>query len=263
MPRRPSVRPAALWAPLAAAILLPLALLAALRLDAVSAQTLAPGTQARVSADGDSLRMRANASTTAAIIATIPDGTIVNVRDGTQSADGYVWQFIDWGGAVGWVAAMYLQPLGSTGTPAPTPPAASTPLPTPPPASGVATGTITGNLPPTGKAGLVVWGGGSMESLVATAGGRGCNVRSVYTVKDGRFIGYTPGAPAFVNANWNNTVGAINSISALLVFCDLPGQASTPAPSGGLTPTSNTSGGTAPRAAAVSDPRPPGPGGNQ
>src|SRR5690606_34665097 len=105
----------------------------------------------------------------------------------------------------------------STASPTPTPTGTSTPPPTNAPL-----GTITGSLPPTGKAGLIVWGGGSMDSLVATAGGDGCNVRSVYTVRNGRFIAYTPGAPAFVNASWVSNVGELTGVSALLVFCDPP-----------------------------------------
>ncbi len=247
-------------------MLLAFAVVAALRLDLASAQTLAPGTQARVTADGDPLRMRAGATLSAAVIASIPDGSIVNIREGSQAADGYTWQFIDWNGAIGWVAAEYLTPLGSTSTPSPTasppaPTATATPTPTTTPSA--TAGTITGNLPPTGKAGLIVWGGGSMDSLVVTAAGKGCNVRSIYAVKNGRFIGYTPGAPAFVNASWASQVGEINSIAALLVFCDAPGQtASTSSGGTGSGSTGSTTVGSV-AAPPSSETRPPGPGGNE
>jgi len=209
--------------------------------------------------------MRAGATVSAAILASIPDGSIVNIREGSQQGDGYTWQFIEWGGAIGWVASEYLVPLqvGTTPTPSatttPTVTVTATPSPTPsatvtPPAPGVATGTITGNLPPNGKAGLIAWGGGSMDSLVATAGGRGCNVRSVYALKDGRFIGYSPGAPAFVNASWVSQIGELNTLSAVLIFCDAPSQTSA------ATGSTGSGGGTlAPPAAGG----PPGPGGNQ
>src|SRR5690606_12682200 len=146
------------------------------------------GPQARVAADGDTLRVRAGATVSAPVLASIPDGSLVNIRDGSQPGDGYTWQFIEWDGVIGWVAAEFLQPLGATWPPPPsaTVPPAATP---PPPATGVATGMFTGNPPPAGKAGLIVWGGGSMESLIATATAQGCNVRSVYTVRNGRFIG--------------------------------------------------------------------------
>ncbi|MGE3960371.1 MAG: SH3 domain-containing protein [Dehalococcoidia bacterium] len=261
--RRHHPRAAHVAAPLLTSMLLALAVVAALRVDLASAQTFVPGTQARVSADGDTLRLRAGATVSAAVIASIPDGSIVNIREGTQLADGYTWQFIDWNGAIGWVASEFLVALGATpsATPStsPTPAPTATPAPTSTPTS--ATGTITGNLPPTGKAGLIVWGGGSMDSLVATAAGRGCNVRSVYAVKDGRFVGYTPGAPAFVNASWFSQIGEVNGIAALLVFCDAPGQTASTTSSGGTTSGSPTVGSvTAPPS---NETRPPGPGGNE
>ena len=266
-------RPAArLTGPILVSMLLALAVVAALRVDLASAETFVPGTQARVTADGDSLRMRAGATLSAAVIASIPDGSIVNIRDGSQAADGYTWQFIDWNGAIGWVASEFLTPLTATATPSPTTSATTTPTPTPsatvtPTPSPTTTpsasaGVITGNLPPTGKAGLIVWGGGSMDSLVVTAAGRGCNVRSVYAVKDGRFVGYTPGAPAFVNASWVSQIGEINSVAALLVFCDSPGQTSNTSSGGtsGTTGPSTVGSATAPPS---SETRPPGPGGNE
>ncbi|MCB9482973.1 MAG: SH3 domain-containing protein [Dehalococcoidia bacterium] len=259
-------------------MLLALAVVAALRVDLASAQTFVPGTQARVTADGDTLRMRAGVGLDKPVIASIPDGSIVNIRDGSQAADGYTWQFIDWNGAIGWVASEFLTPLGATATPSPTasptttsttptptPSATVTPTPSPTTPPSASAGVITGNLPPTGKAGLIVWGGGSMDSLVVTAAGRGCNVRSIYAVKDGRFVGYTPGAPAFVNASWVSQIGDINSVAALLVFCDAPGQTSNT--SGGTS--GGTSGNTGPStvgsatAPPSSETRPPGPGGNE
>lgn len=267
MPRRPSARPATFArfaAPLLASFLLAVSVVFALSADSVSAQTFTPGTQARVSADGDTLRMRTGATVSASVIASIPDGSIVNIRDGSQAADGYTWQMIEWNSAIGWVASEYLEPLGTTPTATPsntaTPGATSTPTATPttvPPTTGAA-GLITGNLPPAGKAGLIVWGGGTMDSLVATASGQNCNVRSVYAIRNGLFVGYTPGAPAFVNASWEAQVGTLTSVSALLVFCDASSQSgvSTPPSSGGQIPT-----GSGP--AAPSGGLPPGPGGNE
>ena len=265
MPRRPSARPATFArfaAPLLASILLALSVVVALRADHVSAQTFTPGTQARVSADGDTLRMRTGATVSASVIASIPDGSIVNIREGSASADGYTWQFVDWNGAIGWVAADFLEPLGTSPTATPSTTASPTASPTAtattvPPTTGAA-GLITGNLPPAGKAGLIVWGGGTMDSLVATASGQNCNVRSVYAIRNGRFVGYTPGAPAFVNASWESQVGALTSVSALLVFCDATSQSGVTSPpsSGGQIPTGSSS-------AAPSGGLPPGPGGNE
>ncbi len=252
LPSRPFAR---VSASVLVALLLAVSVIAALQVGVASAQTFTPGTQARVAADGDALRMRAGATVSAAILASIPDGTIVNIRDGSQQGDGYTWQLIEWGGLVGWVASEFLAPLqaGSAPTPSPT---TVTPPPAPP-AAGVATGTITGNLPPAGRAGLIAWGGGSMDSLVATAAGRGCNVGSVYALRDGRFIGYSPSAPAFVNAAWVSQIGELSSLSAVLVSCNAPAQASPP-PTG--SPGTGSGGGTiAPPAPGG----PPGPGGNQ
>lgn len=259
MPRRHSVRLVRFLAPISISVLLAFAVVAGLRVDLASAQELTPGTQARVAADGDTLRLRAGATVSAAIIASIPDGSIVNVRDGSEFADGYTWQRIDWDGAIGWVAAEFLEPLGGTGSEEPTaspttsPSATPSVTPTNPPTAS-ATGTISGFLPPAGKAGLVVWGGGTMESLVATAAQQGCGVRSIYTVRNGLFVAYTPSAPAFVNASWDAQVGEINSVEALLVYCDAPAQASS---------NGQSSTGGSPTAAAVDDNRPPGPAGNQ
>lgn len=180
--------------------------------------------------------------------------------------DGFTWQSVEWNGAIGLVASEFLEPLGTTptATPTATPSATATPGTTPsptatpttvPPTTGAA-GLITGNLPPAGKAGLIVWGGGTMDSLVATASGQNCNVRSVYAIRNGLFVGYTPGAPAFVNASWEAQVGTLTSVSALLVFCDASSQSGVSSPSGGQTPASSP-------AAAPSGGLPPGPGGNE
>ena len=249
LPSRPFVR---VSASALIALILVVSVIAALRVGVVSAQTFTPGTQARVSADGDSLRMRSGFSVSAAIIASIPDGSIVNIREGSQLGDGFTWQLVEWSGAIGWVASQYLTPLQVGSTPPPSPTAAPAP-----PAAGVALGTIAGNLPPAGTAGLIAWGGGSMESLVATALGRGCHIGSVYALKDGRFIGYSPAAPAFVNASWVSQIGELTGLSAVLVSCVAPSQASTaPTPSA---PTGSGGG----SVAAPAPGGPPGPGGNQ
>ncbi len=257
LPRRPFVR---LGAPILVALALALVVTAGMRAGVASAQTFTPGTQALVSSDGDSLRMRSAPTVSATVIASIPHGSLVNIREGSAQADGYTWQFIEWSGAFGWVAADYLVPVGATPTPSATGTATPTPTPTPsatPPATGAATGTITGYVPPPGKAGLITWGGGSMDSLVATAAGKGCSVRSVYAIRNGRFVGYSPGAPAFVNATWFAEVGDLTSISALVLSCQQSSQALTNTPAGGGTTTGT------PSAPATAGGQPPGPGGNE
>ena len=77
---RPPRAAARLAGPILASMLLALAVVAALRVDLASAQTFVPGTQARVTADGDTLRMRAGVGLDKPVIASIPDGSIVNIK---------------------------------------------------------------------------------------------------------------------------------------------------------------------------------------
>lgn len=64
----------------------------------------------------------------------------------------------------------------------------------------VGAGDTTGSFitPPGTQPGvhLAVWGGGTIELLLATAP----DAWSIWITRDGRFVGYIPGAPAFVNA---------------------------------------------------------------
>lgn len=208
---------------------------------------LTPGTNARVTADGDCLRLRSAPG--GEILVCIPDGSTVAVLDGSMSAAGLEWQYVQYGGNVGWVAALYLTPLGS-GTPTPTPSTTPTPTPT----SGTATGTISGSLPTQGGPGLIVWGGGSVQSLVTTAANGGCSVRSVWATVDGRFLGYTAGAPSFVNAGWSQRYpDTIPALSPLVLICagsgPAPSPTPTPAPTGTASPPSGDT--------------PPGPAGNE
>lgn len=64
------------------------------------------------------------------------------------------------------------------------------------------TGSFSGRLPVQGGYGLIVWDGGPVESLVFTAQQAGCQLISLWSSVDGRLMGYTPGAPGFVNASW-------------------------------------------------------------
>lgn len=65
-----------------------------------------------------------------------------------------------------------------------------------------ATGTLSGSLPPSGGVGLAMWSGGPTESLVAAAADQGCFVLSLWVTSEGRLVGYTAGAPSFVNQGW-------------------------------------------------------------
>ena len=70
------------------------------------------------------------------------------------------------------------------------------PCDTAPAAAGIA-GTISSS----GGFGLIVFGGGTVEQLIAAAG---CPVSTmgVWTTAGGSFAGYVPGAPGFVNASF-------------------------------------------------------------
>lgn len=82
--------------------------------------------------------------------------------------------------------------------------------------------SIAGDLPAAGGFGLVVWGGGSADTLVEAAGARGCDASSVWTNDAaGQFIPYIAGAPAIVNAGWDlRFEGApMPGDSAVVVVC--------------------------------------------
>ena len=116
--------------------------------------TVTPGSNARIAADGQCLRLRETPGTGSGIIRCVADGTIVTVLEGTVDADGYTWQRIQAGNDTGWAALVYL--VGTTSTPT-TP---TTPISQAPANPTVSSGTISGSLPSDGGTGLVVWGGG-------------------------------------------------------------------------------------------------------
>jgi uncharacterized protein YraI len=218
--------------------------------EAAQSATLTPGTNARVSADGDCLNLRSGPGTDSAKILCIPDGSTVAVLDGSVESGGLQWQYVQYGGNAGWVAAAFLTPLASSSTPTPTP--SPTPLPTGGTTGGAASGTISGSLPVDGGPGLIVWNGGTVQALVTAAASGGCSVRSVWSTVDGRFVGYTAGAPSFVNVQWGERYpDAVPALSPLIVIC--AGAGSTP------TPTPTPSGTTSP----PSGDAPPGPAGNE
>ncbi len=240
--------------------------------------SLVPGGSALVAADGDCLRLRSSAGVAGVVLTCLPDSTVVTVMDGSTSADGLLWRQITALGRTGWVAEQYLQPLGSgpvTPPPTTTPTTPTTPTTTTPPAStpstGSGSGQIVGSVPSRGV-GLVVWSGGATTSLVSAAQSGGCNVASVWSAADGQFVGYTPGAPSFVNRGWESRFpgGNISGTTALVVLCGSGAAPSTPAPStpAPTTPTTPTT--TTPPAGTGTSPAPaqgggtpPGPAGNE
>jgi hypothetical protein len=70
-------------------------------------------------------------------------------------------------------------------------------------------GTITGGSVPTSGVSMFVFGGGGTGQLVDLAAA-GCGVAriSFWATVGGRWYGYTPAAPTFVNQSWNNVFAA-------------------------------------------------------
>ena len=61
---------------------------------------------------------------------------------------------------------------------------------------------ISGPVPSTGVGLLVVQEAATPDQLVATVAAAGCQVPTVWITSSGSFLGYLPGAPAFVNAGF-------------------------------------------------------------
>jgi D-alanyl-D-alanine carboxypeptidase len=187
------------------------------------------GATAVVRADGDCLRLRAAPGTAYPIVTCLPEGALVTALDGRVSADGYWWQRVQGVGFAGWAAEMFLRPSAPAPVAAPAAcPAAGAPASTTAPASVVGPAapapTLTGALPRTAGYGLVVWGGGPIADIAATAAAGGCVLRSVWTTDgDGTFIGYLFGAPAFVNRPWlDRFPGDVPGGTAAIVVCGGP-----------------------------------------
>lgn len=234
---------------------LPLAGLAVLLLAVLPAPALAAAGPHIVSADGDCLRMRTTPGLSGSLISCLADGSQVLALGETRDVDGLRWERISAGGQTGWAAGIYLVPAAA---PAPPPPAA--------------TGDISGAVSASGGFSLVLWTGGRIETLVSVAGGRGCGVRSVWTIRGGTLIAYIAGAPSFVNEPWEAQMGTgpLPEMPVILA-CSAGGTATAPAPpptsapapaTPVATPTPRPPTGTAP---GVTFPRdiPPGPAGNE
>ncbi|MDH7487870.1 MAG: SH3 domain-containing protein, partial [Anaerolineae bacterium] len=60
---------------------------------------------------GDKLRIRAEASIKAKILAGAAEGSILEVIGGPKTADGYTWWQVRLNSTVGWTAQDWLEPL--------------------------------------------------------------------------------------------------------------------------------------------------------
>ena len=99
-----------------------------------------------------------------------------------------------------------------------------------------APGTFSGRLPQGGGFALSVWGGGPAGALAGGASQQGCTLQSAFVTFEGRFLGYVPGAPEFVNREFMGLYpGNISAGTPFIVVCR--GPAPTPAPQPTAAPT--------------------------
>lgn len=78
---------------------------------------------------------------------------------------------------------------------------------------------------PTEGLGLVAWEG-TIDDLAIEAAGDGCRLESVWATVGGQFIGYTVGAPDFVNANFESRIGTTLRASRTVLLVCAEGSAS-------------------------------------
>ena len=88
---------------------------------------------------------------------------------------------------------------------------------------------------PTEGLGLVAWEG-TIDDLAIEAAGDGCRLESVWATVGGQFIGYTVGAPDFVNANFESRIGTTLRASRTVLLVCAEGERVAPAPTATATP---------------------------
>lgn len=177
---------------------------------------LVPGTVAVIAADGDCLRIRDTAGLAGKEVACAITGDTVKVLDSTQEADGYRWQLIEYQGVKGWAADMYLEPSSQvTSASVDTSPR---PAPGPEPAPAIMSGEAPADA---GGYALFVFGGGSYEDLLTSAGCSKDTATFWATSGDGQFSWYLPAVTvAAVNAAWDDMfAGDIPPGTALMGRC--------------------------------------------
>ncbi|MGE3794217.1 MAG: SH3 domain-containing protein [Dehalococcoidia bacterium] len=180
---------------------------------------LTPGSNAAVKADGDCLRIRQSPALNATSLTCLPEGAIVEILEGSVTADGYTWQKVRSGSIEGWAAEQYLEPAGATGGACPATAPVSRPV------SARPTGLTGGELPVQGGFGLTVWHGGATEDIATTAAAGGCQLAAVWaTSPEGAFVVYIFGAPEVVNQPWMTMFpdGQVPDGTAVLVVCAGP-----------------------------------------
>ncbi len=78
----------------------------------------------------------------------------------------------------------------------------------PTPAAPAAAVNVTGSVPAVGVALLQAGAAGGAEDLIAGLSQRGCRATSIWLITSGSLLGYTAGAPAFVNTAFPATIAA-------------------------------------------------------
>lgn len=97
----------------------------------------ATGERAKVvGADGGSVNMRSDPSTSADVVTQVPEGTMLDVIGPNRDAEGRTWRNVRTGSQSGWIASNFLEAVA-----APPPPAAASPTPVPPVTAPAATAT--------------------------------------------------------------------------------------------------------------------------
>ena len=143
------------------------------------------GQQVVVSAGGDCLNLRAGATTQAARIVCVPDGTLLTALGERRSGAEYQWERVDYDGQPGWMADAYLVPFVADGdTDADDPPVPEAPnvLPAPPP-GGFTAGPV---------------GATDLDAFVEA---QSFDVSAIWFFRLGTqdYVSHIPGAPPFVN----------------------------------------------------------------
>lgn len=102
-----------------------------------SAATGAAGRVRVVNVDGGSANVRAEPSTTADVVAQVPEGTVIDLAGPDREAEGRTWRNVRADGQTGWIAATLTENVSAPAPPpGPSPaakPAAGAPPPPPPP----------------------------------------------------------------------------------------------------------------------------------
>ena len=100
-----------------------------------------------------------------------------------------------------------------------------------PPRASAQQPTLSGDLPTAGGIALAVWSGGHADDLLALAGDRGCNPRSVWANRPGGgLVGYFPTSIAIVNADFVSEYpgGQLAANSPVVLVCTASGPPTVP-----------------------------------